>query len=374
MRANLSAVAWAITASFLGVLACARPGQHDSSAGSTPTASAAAASTLLAAAPPAPAGRSGAVESATQLRGRARARFGALAAPEGIVPATAALGRRLFFEKRMSADGQVGCVSCHLPERWGADGLPLSRGVFGHENPRNAPTVFNAGLQSAQHWRADRASLDEQASRALLGPASFGLASDAEATQRLQAMPEYEADFEAAFPGDPHPVSVNHWGAALAAYESTLVTPAPFDAWLEGSASALDADATLGLALFLDTGCGRCHDGPLLGGQKLRKFGATKNYWERTHSASIDTGRFDVTHDEKDRGVFKVSGLRNVARTAPYFHDGSVASLSEAVTIMAELQLDRVLAAEDTAKIVAFLESLTGPVPPTFSPAPDAIR
>jgi cytochrome c peroxidase len=310
-------------------------------------------------------------QAGTGLLARARSRFGPLETSPAVLPAQAALGRRLFFETRMSADGQIGCVSCHLPERWGSDGQPLPKGVFGRENPRNAPTVFNASAQGAEHWRADRESVEDQARRALLGPVSFGLASDEDATQRLRAMTDYAADFRIAFPDDPDPISVKNWGAAIGAFERTLVTPAPFDAWLAGSETAIDPKAREGLGSFLDVGCTRCHDGALLGGQKLRKFGISQEYWQRTRSAKIDAGRFDVTHDEKDRYVFKVPSLRNVARTAPYFHDGSVASLPEAVASMAELELGRALGAEDVGKIVAFLETLTGAVPSTYS-APTA--
>jgi cytochrome c peroxidase len=297
-----------------------------------------------------------------------KTRFAPLPAPEAVSPAQAALGRRLFFETRMSADQHVGCVSCHLPERWGADGQPVSKGVFGRENPRNAPTVFNAFAQSAEHWRADRTSVEDQASRALNGPASFGLATEAEATEKLHALKEYAAGFHTAFPGDADPVSVKNWGAAIGAYERTLTTPAPFDAWLAGDDKALDDPARAGLSRFISAGCASCHDGALLGGNKLRKFGVEKDYAALTHSAKVDQGRFDITHQEADRYVFKVAGLRNVERTGPYFHDGSVASLSEAVQIMSEAQLGKTLDNEATQQIVAFLNTLTGPVPADFAP------
>jgi cytochrome c peroxidase len=277
----------------------------------------------------------------------------------------------LFFETRVSADGKVGCVTCHVPARWGTDGLPRARGVFERDNPRNSPTVFNAAYQVAAHWRADRESVEDQARKALTGKPSFGNATEAEALGRLRALPApYPATFRAAFPGDPEPVSIEHWGAALGAYERTLLTPGPFDAFLNGDENALGAPARAGLAAFMDEGCASCHDGPLLGGSSLRKFGLYTDYAPLTHSSPVDAGRFDVTKDETDRYVFKVAALRNVARTAPYFHDGSVATLPEAVAIMAQTQLGKQLTAERVASIVSFLESLTGPVPPTFSAPP----
>jgi cytochrome c peroxidase len=277
----------------------------------------------------------------------------------------------LFFETRVSADGKIGCVSCHLPARWGTDGLPRARGVFARDNPRNSPTVFNAAYQIAEHWHADRESVEDQARKALTGKASFGNPTEEEALGRLRALPEpYPAAFRSAFPGEAEPVNIQTWGTAIGAYERTLVTPGPFDAFLNGDANALAAPARDGLAAFMDEGCVQCHDGPLLGGDSLRKFGMYTDYAPLTHSNPVDNGRFDNTKDESDRYVFKVAALRNVARTAPYFHDGSVATLPEAVAIMAQTQLGKRLAPERVAAIVSFLESLTGPVPATFSPLP----
>lgn len=312
-----------------------------------------------------------AAPAAPALLARARDAFGVLPAAPAEPPAQVALGRRLFFETRVSADEKVGCVTCHEPAKWGTDGLPRSRGVFGRENPRNAPTVFNAGLQTAAHWHADRDSVEDQARRALLGKGSFGLASDADAVQRMRALPApYPDAFRQAFPNDADPVSVQNWGTAIGAYERTLITPGPFDAFLNGDESALGAPARAGLEAFLDEGCQRCHDGALIGGRSLQKFGKYTEYAPLTHSAAVDNGRFELTKSEDDRFVFKVPPLRNVARTAPYFHDGSVATLPEAVAVMAKTQLGKELPPERVAAVVSFLETLTAAVPPAFSPAP----
>jgi cytochrome c peroxidase len=306
-----------------------------------------------------------------QLLARAKAAFGVLPSAPADPLEQAALGRRLFFETRVSADGQVGCVSCHLPEKWATDGRPRARGVFGRENPRNSPTVFNAAYQSAEHWHADRDSVEDQARRALLGKASFGLPSEEEAVQRLQALPApYPDAFRRAFPNDQDPVSIKNWGTALGAYERTLLTPAPFDRFLGGDVNVLSAAAREGLEVFLDEGCASCHDGPLLGGRSLRKFGVHADYAPLTHSDPVDNGRFDATKDENDRYVFKVAPLRNVAQTGPYFHDGSVATLPEAIDIMARAQLGKRLSAEHVGAVASFLETLTGLVPATFSPPP----
>ncbi|HKP64960.1 MAG TPA: cytochrome c peroxidase [Polyangiales bacterium] len=309
---------------------------------------------------------SAAVPPSDALLTRAQQSFAPLPQAEPQDAAQVALGRKLFFETRMSADGKVGCVTCHLPEKWATDGLPQAKGTSGRINPRNAPTVFNAFLQTSQHWRGDRESVEDQARKALLGPPSFGLAADADAVAKLKTL-GYLAEFQAAFPGDPEPISVPHWGSAIGAYERTLLTPTAFDAFLRGDGAALSGEARAGLTLFLDSGCADCHDGPLLGGRSFKKFGRFADYVSLTHSDHSDAGRFDVTHDEADRAVFKVAALRNVSHTGPYFHDGSVSALPDAVSIMAKAQLNADLTPQAVASIVTFLDTLTGAVPETYA-------
>jgi len=287
------------------------------------------------------------------------------------------LGRRLFFENRVSMDGNVSCSHCHLPEQHGTDGLPRSIGVFGKENPRNAPSVFNASLNFKQHWRGDRESLEEQAEKSLLGPASFGNPDQATAMGKLKAIPAYAGAFAAAFPREKDPINSKNWGIAIAAFERTLLTPSRFDAFLAGDAKALSAQEQAGLRKYMDLGCSSCHGGAGIGGDTFHKFGAYADYWTETGVSNPDKGRFDITKDETDLYVFKVPSLRNVAKTAPYFHDGSVADLGKAVKIMGKTQLDVTLPDKDVADIVAFLGALTGPVPANFSapaPYPDATR
>lgn len=297
---------------------------------------------------------------------RALSMFGPLPPAPSEPPELVALGRALFFETRLSADGRVGCVTCHQPARYGSDGLARARGAFGREGPRNAPTVFNTGGQLAQHWRGDRASLADQAEKSLLGKPSFALASNAEAARRLESL-GYASAFQRAFPADPRPLTVSHFAEAIAAYEATLVTPAPIDAFFAGKADALGPPARAGLGEFMELGCGHCHRGPRFGGLDFEKFGIERDYRSATHSTTADAGRFDVTHVEADRDVFKVPMLRNVAHTAPYFHDGSVATLPEAVRIMASLELGKELSDDTVSDLVAFLGSLSGEVPASFS-------
>lgn len=281
-----------------------------------------------------------------------------------------ALGRVLYFETRVSADGTVSCARCHQPTLYGTDGLAKPIGVHDRENPRNAPTVLNAALQFVEHWRGDRTSVEDQATQALLGPPSFGNASYSEAMAHLKAIPEYPRLFARAFPGEADPVTAENWGKAIGAYERTLLTPSPFDAYLGGAEAALSSEAKAGVATFMKVGCTDCHYGVGVGGREFEKFGVAEEYWKATKSAAIDKGRFDVTKKSGDLYVFKVPSLRNAAMTPPYFHDGSVATLPEAVQVMARVQLGKTLTDAQVTQIVAFLDSLTGKLPADFATVP----
>ncbi len=280
------------------------------------------------------------------------------------------LGRRLFFDPRISLDGTVSCARCHQPSLYGTDALAKPIGVKDRVNPRNAPTVLNAALEFSAHWRGDRVNVEDQATKALVGPPSFGDSSFEAAMAKVKAIPGYAQLFHTAFPADADPVTAQNWGKAIGAYERTLVTPSPFDAYLRGDANALSEAQRSGLAKFIDTGCAGCHNGAGVGGGMYQKFGLVEDYWKETHSAAIDKGRFDVTNNPSDLYVFKVPSLRNVAMTPPYFHDGSVDRLADAVRIMGKVQLGKDLSDADVAAIVAFLGSLTGPLPKDFQPEP----
>lgn len=285
------------------------------------------------------------------------------------------LGKMLFFETRVSTDGRTGCVSCHNPSHYGADSLPRSVGVHGVLMPRNAQTVFNTPLLVAQHYGGNRVSVEEQAWKALTSPFAYGNKSFAEAEAKLDAL-GYKPLFEAAFPNEKEAVSAQNWAIAIGAYERTLLTPAPFDQYLKGDTKAISTDAKAGLDKFISYGCAGCHNGPTVGGQSFQKFGLVEDYWKATGSVEIaqfkgyDKGKFHDTGKEEDQWIFKVPQLRNVAMTPPYFHDGSVATLDDAVRVMARVQLGRQLPDEDVRQIVAFLGTLTGEVPQQFKEAP----
>jgi cytochrome c peroxidase len=287
-----------------------------------------------------------------------------------ITPERVELGRKLFFDPRISVDGTVSCSRCHLSALFGTDGLPKAKGAFDKLNDRRAPTVLNAALQFKAHWRGDRENVEDQASRAPTGPASFGNPDNASAMAKVKAISGYTELFRKAFPAEPDPVTISNWGKAIGAYERTLLTPARFDEYLAGKAEALSEPERQGLRTFMDTGCSGCHNGVVVGGGMFRKFGVMEDYWEETGSKVIDKGRFDVTNNPDDMYVFKVPGLRNVAMVPPYFHDGSVRTLPEAVRIMAKVQLGKTLSDQDTKEIVTFLGSLTGKVPQNFAEAP----
>jgi cytochrome c peroxidase len=219
-------------------------------------------------------------------------------------------------------------------------------------------------LHIAQFWDGRAADLVEQAKGPILNPIEMGLKNEKEAVNRIKAIPDYKALFAEAFPGVKDPITYHNIALAIAEYEKALMSPAPFDAYLQGDLSSLDEQQRKGLKIFIETGCITCHTGVNLGGHMFQKFGLVKGpYWEFTGSEREDVGRYAVTNNEADMYVFKVPSLRNVEKTWPYFHDGSVADLGKAVKIMATTQLGRDLSNEQVNDIVAFLRSLTGEIP-----------
>lgn len=290
-------------------------------------------------------------------------------------PARVDLGKKLFFETRVATDGRTSCATCHSPSHYGADSLPQSVGIHGKLMPRNAQTVFNTPLLIAQHYGGNRVSVEEQALKALTSSFAYGNKSFEEAEEKLRAL-GYGPLFDEAFPNEKEPVTAENWAIAIGAFERTLLTPAPFDRYLKGELRAISDDAKRGLDKFISFGCAACHNGSTVGGQSFQKFGITEDYWKATGSVEMpqlkgrDKGKFHDTGKEEDMWIFKVPQLRNVAMTPPYFHDGSVATLDDAVRVMARLQLGRQLNDQDVNDMVAFLKTLTGDIPPQFATAP----
>lgn len=280
-----------------------------------------------------------------------------------ITPEKVNLGKILFYETRISVDGTVSCARCHPIGLYAADGLRKSIGNNCRINPRNAPTLFNAAGQISAHWIGNRVDVEDQARQSVIGPPSFGMPLYEAVEKRLKEIKGYGELFKKAFPGEADSITVENLAKAVGAFERILVTPSRFDSFLKGDIAALNGQEKRGLKTYMETGCIMCHSGPYAGGQMYQKFGIFEAYWKYTKSEPIDEGRYVVTKNEADKYVFKVPIHRNVAKTAPYFHDGSVDKLDDAVWIMGKIQLGKALNKSQVEEIVAFLKSLTGKIP-----------
>ncbi len=279
-----------------------------------------------------------------------------------VTPEKVKLGKMLFYESRISIDRTVSCAKCHPISFYGADGLRTAVGNHCKANPRNSPTVFNAASQISQHWIGNRMSVEDQAKQSVIGPPAFGMVKYEDVEKRLKEYEGYVVLFKEAFPADKEPVTVDNFAKAIGAFERTLLTPSPFDSYLKGNEKALTAGQKKGLKTFIEAGCTGCHSGTYVGGQMYQKFGLVEAYWKYTKSEKVDEGRYAVTKSEADKYVFKVPILRNVEKTLPYFHDGSVDTLEAAVTIMAKVQLGRDVSRKQAAEMAEFLKSLTGKI------------
>lgn len=279
-------------------------------------------------------------------------------------PRKVALGRRLFHDVRLSGDETISCASCHSLDHGGAEPRRTSIGIRGQVGPINAPTVLNAGFNFVQFWDGRAPDLQTQAAGPVANPIEMG-ATWEQVVQRLSADEALRAEMSAIY-GAENPVTQQNITDAIAEYERSLVTPSRFDRFLRGDTSALSEDERRGWETFQSVGCTSCHRGVNIGGSMFQRMGVVRNYFEErgTPITEADLGRYNVTHQESDRHVFKVPTLRNVALTAPYFHDGTHATLEEAVRTMGRVQLGRDLDAEQVRLIVAFLRSLTGELPP----------
>jgi cytochrome c peroxidase len=277
-------------------------------------------------------------------------------------PKVVALGRRLFHEKRLSADGKVSCAGCHDLAKGGVDGKALSVGVEGKLGLVNAPSVYNASLNFVQFWDGRAPTLEEQIGAPFTNPIEMATTWE-RALAFLKADPSYTAEFAAAFPDG---VTEANTRRAIADFERTLLTRgAPFDRFLAGDQQALSPEARAGYETFKAVGCIACHQGRNVGGNMFQRFGVLGDYFkDRGNVKESDYGRYNVTKNEADRYVFRVPSLRNVERTAPYFHDGSATTLAQAVQVMARYQLGRKLADDQVAGILAFLSSLSGELAP----------
>lgn len=281
------------------------------------------------------------------------------------------LGQQLWYENRLSKGNTVSCNSCHNLATAGVDNMPTSAGHKSQFGARNSPTALNAALLGSQFWDGRAADVEEQAGGPLLNPVEMANATEADAAAKIAGIPEYQEKFKAAFPEDGA-VSFKNITTALGAFERTLLTPTRWDDYLKGNVSALSEQERKGVRAFMDNGCMSCHSGVNLGGTMFQKFGLVDGpYWKHIDDPKHDKGRADVTKKAEDEFFFRVPGLRNVERTYPYFHNGSVWELDKAVNIMAKAQLGKTLAPEDTENIVAFLKALSGNVPESARTMPE---
>ena len=266
------------------------------------------------------------------------------------------LGEKLYFDKRLSINDSQACASCHLLDNGsaGVDNLPVSPGAKGESGTRNSPTVLNAGWQDSQFWDGRAEDLVEQAKGPILNPVEMAMPDEKTVEQKLQGIAEYQSAFAKAFPGDKPAITYQNIAEAIAAFERTLITPSRFDDFMNGDATALNQVEQRGLKAFMKIDCKSCHDGILLGGETYEPLGKENPYENQT-----DQGMYTLTKDEDDRMFFKVAPLRNVALTSPYFHDGKIKTLDEAVRKMGKLQLDEDLTDQQVSDIVSFLKTLT---------------
>ncbi|WGS88328.1 cytochrome-c peroxidase [Methylomonas sp. UP202] len=279
------------------------------------------------------------------------------------------LGKMLYHDPRLSSTGTVACASCHNTMLGGEDNRPNSMGVNGQTGGRSAPTVWNAAFNAVQFWDGRAASLEEQAAGPVTNPIEMGMKSWDDVVARLKTIEGYQDAFEKAFGKDS--ISKDNATKAIAAYERTLITPnSAYDKYVEGDTNAMTEQQVRGMKKAVEIGCTSCHSGPAFNGAGMfQKFPVNSNgYFEAQYHFQKDLGRAEVTKSDADKHFWKVPTLRNVALTAPYFHNGSVKTLDRAVWLMAKLQLNKELSDAEVADIVAFLNALSGEFPTQSMP------
>lgn len=280
-------------------------------------------------------------------------------------PAKVKLGRMLYYETRLSADGKISCNTCHPLDAYGAESKPVSTGHKGQKGTRNAPTVYHAAAHFVQFWDGRAPTVEEQAKGPVTNPVEMAMSSDAAAVRVLKSVPEYQELFKTAFPKDADPVTFENMALAIGAFERGLVTPARWDRYLAGEDNALTDQERLGFNKFVATGCHTCHNGAYVGGNNFQRMGIVTP-WPNEK----DPGRELVTKDVADHMLFKVPSLRNVTKTAPYFHDGSVPTIAQAIRDMAVHQRGAKLSDGDIKLIEAWLATLTGEIPADYIKVP----
>lgn len=275
------------------------------------------------------------------------------------------LGRMLYYDTRFSKAQDISCNSCHQLDKYGADGEKTSPGHKKQLGSRNSPTVYNAAGHIAQFWDGRAATVEEQALMPVLNSVEMAMPSKEHVVTVLKSMPGYVEAFKKAYPDDKEPVTFKNFGLAIGAFERGLTTPAPWDRYLTGDKNAVSDAAKQGFMDFFTLGCIACHMGTHLGANMYQKIGVARPWPNQK-----DQGRYEITKQETDRMFFKVPTLRNVAKTAPYFHDGSVATLEEAIKVMNRHQIGSELPDAKVKSLISFLETLTGEIPMDYIKQP----
>lgn len=286
-----------------------------------------------------------------------------------VTAAKVELGRALFFDKRLSKSQTLSCASCHDLQRFGVDGLPTSPGHKGQLGRRNSQSVYNAGNHAGLFWDGRAASLEEQAKGPLLNPVEMAMPDGAAVERVVRSIPGYAPLFSKAFPDAKEPITFDTIALAVAAFERTLVTPSRFDAYLKGNEKVLTDEERDGLLTFMSLGCMVCHKGEGIGAGMYQALG----FAAKVPPAFMkDEGRYEVTKRDEDRNRFRVPSLRNVEKTAPYLHDGSLKTLEETVLFMGRYQLGKDLTKQEVVSVISFLKTLTGQLPKTIT-APEPL-
>ena len=293
-----------------------------------------------------------------------------------ITDAKIELGKQLFFDPRLSLNGTVSCNSCHNVMSSGTDNRSVSVGVDGLKGGRSAPTVWNSAFLSTQFWDGRAATLEDQAKGPILNSVEMAMPSPEAAVERIKNIPGYVKSFNSVF-GEKEGVTYDNIAKAIATYERTLITPnSPFDRFIKGDKTAMSAASQRGMKEVETLGCTSCHNGAIFAGpempigegffQKFPQFPGSQ--FDKQYDLVSDLGRHNVTKKDEDKNVWRVPTWRNVAMTAPYFHNGSVETLDEAIRVMAKTQLNKELTAQQVDDIQAFLNDLTGEFPTQTMP------
>ncbi len=286
-----------------------------------------------------------------------------------VTDATVKLGRILYYDPRLSANQKISCNTCHPLDAYGAESKRVSTGFKNQQGKRNAPTVYNAAGHFVQFWDGRAPTVEEQAKGPITNPVEMAMPSNAAAVEVIKSMPDYLALFHVAFPKETDPITYDNMALAIGAFERGLVTPSAWDAFIQGDQSALTDAQKSGFNTFAATGCQWCHAGPYVGGSAYQKLGVVKPWPNQT-----DQGVYQLTKDDMDKMVFKVPSLRNIKKTGPYFHDGSVATLDQAIRNMAIHQRGVTLTDAQVKPIEAWMDSLTGPIPASYIKPPELPR